>query len=564
GFLYVFLKKQTPESVARRLSGHVYDSLLALFLKNIPFLGIITLLAWIFYSTHIPFANYALLAHIVAVFLLYRIVTFFARFILLERSIDESGSDVRLYQRLMWLFRCGALLSACLLITEELPLPLLLQDLFHRLLMLYLCVVAIVLWRSKEVITHVLRPFLKGKKRYFQSAVLLVVALLPITLLTTAVVGLIGYINLAWTMGAYQAEILSLLSVYVLLRGLLLEALDYISEWMVDSLYNGWLWTEVFLKPFDKIARLSLFGGLVLSMGVVFNLHADSPFVLTLINIAHYPFVDFSGIHITSVSVVEFIILSCFLAWTAKWAREFSYRWLYRHTKDTGIRNSLAVFTQYGIIAIGGVIALHVLGFDFSGLSMILGGLAVGMGFGLRDFASNIVGGLMLLIERPVREGDLITLGDYEGRVAHIGIRSMRVSSWDNMEVLIPNAETFNKPFTNWTHQDSIVRTVVPFKVSRADDPLKVQALIFEVLIHTPEVLKDPIPQVFLTQIDEVLIQFEARYFINVELYTRFEVRSNILFKIMELFEKEGIQAPIPQMKVNLGDEPFGEECTHG
>ena len=67
---------------------------------------------------------------------------------------------------------------------------------------------------------------------------------------------------------------------------------------------------------------------------------------------------------------------------------------------------------------------------------MVIGGLAVGMGFGLRDFASNIVGGLMLLIERPVREGDLITLGGYEGRVSHIGIRSMRVSSWDNMEVL--------------------------------------------------------------------------------------------------------------------------------
>ena len=111
------------------------------------------------------------------------------------------------------------------------------------------------------------------------------------------------------------------------------------------------------------------------------------------------------------------------------------------------------------------------------------------MGFGLRDFASNIVGGIMLLIERPVSEGDLITIGEYEGRVAHIGIRSMRVSSWDNMEVLIPNAETFNKPFTNWTHQDSIVRTVVPIKVSRSDDPVMIQQLILDVLAIIPEIV---------------------------------------------------------------------------
>jgi potassium efflux system protein len=158
----------------------------------------------------------------------------------------------------------------------------------------------------------------------------------------------------------------------------------------------------------------------------------------------------------------------------------------------------------------------------------------------------------MLLIERPVREGDLITIGEYEGRVAHIGIRSMRVSSWDNMEVLIPNAETFNKPFTNWTHQDSIVRTVVPIKVNRADDPLMVQQMLHDVLMGISEVLHEPSPQVFLKQIDEALIEFEVRYFINVQLHTRFEVRSKILFAIMAEFKKQGIKPPIPPFSVEL------------
>ena len=194
-------------------------------------------------------------------------------------------------------------------------------------------------------------------------------------------------------------------------------------------------------------------------------------------------------------------------------------------------------------------------------MAIVFGGLAVGMGFGLRDFASNIVGGIMLLIERPVREGDLITLGEYEGRVAHIGIRAMRVSSWDNMEVLIPNAETFSKPFTNWTLQDNIVRTVVPIKVSRVDDPEMVQRLILDVLVIIPEVLSVPEPQVLLKKIDEVLIEFEVRYFINVQSHTRFEVRSNVLFAIMAQFKAAGVKSPIPSLSVEI-NEPVRHDTT--
>lgn len=180
------------------------------------------------------------------------------------------------------------------------------------------------------------------------------------------------------------------------------------------------------------------------------------------------------------------------------------------------------------------------------------------MGFGLRDFASNIVGGLMLLIERPVREGDLITIGDYEGEVKHIGIRCMRVSSWDNTEILIPNAETFNKPFTNWTHQDGIVRSVVPIKVSRADDPVMIQQLILDVLAIIPEIVPDPPAQVFLKKIDEALIEFEARYYVNVQLHSRFEVRSNVLFAITAQFKAANVRPPVEPLAIEI-KEGYGQ-----
>jgi len=547
-----FLKTWRMDKERSRLAGHLYDGVLVLLQRNLPYLCLVTMLWGLFYITHISFANYQLLFNLIAVWFTFKILILIARLVLLERISDSSGKDVKLYYRIKWLLLFGGWTTALMTVGHLLPLSLLLQDIFNRLFMLFLLTVSLVAWKSKDVIPYLLRPLIKGKKRYVKNALSLLVILIPITLFSTAIIGLSGFINLAWAMSLYQAYALLVLVGYILSRGLLFDALELLSEWMISSLRNGWLWIEVFLKPADKIFRIVL---LLFSFVILFQLfgwHSDSFVMVSLEQVARYTIINITGIHITVASTIEFFILLALFVWASKWTREFCYRWLYLNTKDAGVRNSLAVFSQYAVILVGSFITLHVLGIDFSGMSMILGGLAVGMGFGLRDFASNIIGGIILLIERPVREGDLVTIGEYEGRVAHIGIRSMRVSSWDNMEVLIPNAETFNKPFTNWTHQDSIVRTVVPIKVSRADDPVMIQQLIFDVLAVIPEIVPDPPAQVFLKKIDEALIEFEVRYFINVEVHTRFEVRSKLLFAITAQFKAANVKPPVEPITVEF------------
>ncbi|MCL9684304.1 mechanosensitive ion channel domain-containing protein [Legionella maioricensis] len=547
-----FLKTLSNDKERYRLAGYLYDGALTLVQRNIPYLCLFIMLWSVLYFTNISFANYQLLFNLITVWFTFRLLILIARLGLLERISDSSGKDVKLYYRLKWLFLFGGWTTAFMVFSHILPLSLLLQDIFNRLFMLFILAVSLVAWKSKDVIPYLLRPFLKYKKRYFKNAISLLVILVPITLFTTAIIGLLGFVNLAWTMCRYQAYLLLVLVGYILTRGLLFDALELFSEWMISSLRNGWLWIEVFLKPIDKILRiiLLLFSALILFQ--LYGWHSDSLVMVSLEKLAQYTIVNLTGIHITVASTIEFFIVLALFIWASKWTREFCYRWLYKNAKDAGIRNSLSVFSQYAIILLGAFITLHVLGLDFGGMSMVLGGLAVGMGFGLRDFANNIVGGIMLLIERPVREGDLITLGEYEGQVTHIGIRSMRVSSWDNMEVLIPNAETFNKPFTNWTLQDSIVRTVVPIKVSRADDPVMIQQLILDVLAIIPEIVPDPPAQVFLKKIDEALIEFEARYFINVQQHTRFEVRSKVLFAITAQFKAAGVRAPIEPITVEF------------
>ncbi len=548
------LRRVTQDKARSRLYAHLYDAVLLLLARNIIQ---ITLLAVLFIGLmfiHIPYSNYHLLIDIVMVWFVFRNIIIIARLILLGRVHDVSGKDIRFFYRLKWLLLAGGWTTALMVLSQGLPLSMLIRDILTRLFMLFIFALSIVMWASKDVFPLLLRPVIKTKKRYLRKAIALLFVLLPITLFTTAIIGLVGYMNLAWSMSRYQAYLVLVMTGYVLARGLVSDALELISEWMVSSLRSGWLWVEVFLKPLDTIIHLVLFLASVIFLFQLFGVYTEMPVLTWLKRLGQYELIGVSGIHITLVSVLEFFIVVSIFVWAAKWTREFCYRWLYRNSRDEGVRNSLSVFTQYAVILVGGYITLRVLGLDFSGMSMVVGGFAVGMGFGLRDFASNIVGGIMLLIERPVREGDLITVGEHEGRVAHIGIRSMRVSSWDNTEILIPNAETFNKPFINWTHQDSVVRTAIPIKVSREDDPMLIQSLIFEVLAIIPEILNEPPSQVLLKQIDEALINFEVRYYIDVRLHTRFEIRSKFLFALMAQFKAANIRPPIPPLSIEINE----------
>lgn len=549
------LKNKVTSTSPNRLTARVYRGVLVLIYRNIPYFALMLAIILICYMNDVPFSNEALLLNLIGVFLIFRTMHIIAKLVFIDKALEASENDMHLYHQIGRLLFVGGWATALMVFGHQYPLSIDMQELFNRLFMLFLLLVSFAIWRSKEVITHLAMPILKTKKRYFRSVVFLLLILIPLTLLTTAVIGLLGYNNLAWSLSRYQAQFLLLIAFYVLIRGLLIDALEMISEWMIASLYNGWLWIEVFLKPLDKLLRLMLFLGMLFVFCKLLDTYSNLSILPALLHFSDTVLVNIPGIYITVKNAIKFLALVMVLIWVSKWTRELCFRWVYKNTRDLGIRNSFSVFTQYAVIVLGVFIAFRVLGFDFAGLSLVLGGLAVGMGFGLRDFASNIVGGLMLLIERPVREGDLVTIGDYEGRVVHIGIRSMRLCSWDNMEVLIPNAETFNKPFTNWTHQDSIVRTVIPVKICRQDSPAEAQAIILKILTQTPEILMDPQPHVFLTQIDEALIAFEARYFINVNVYTRFEVRSKVLFSITEAFKEAGIKSPIPPMQVELTGE---------
>jgi len=243
-------------------------------------------------------------------------------------------------------------------------------------------------------------------------------------------------------------------------------------------------------------------------------------------------------------------IITSLLFWAARWTREFVYRFLLSRTKDAGLRNSLAILSQYLTIIVGVLTILRVLGIDYKTLSVVAGMFFFGVGLGLRDLFNNFACGFLLLIERPIRVGDIVTVNGCDGDVVHIGSRAVIIRTDEHQELIIPNADIFGKPFVNWTTRDNVVRLAFHVDVTRDDDPQLIQKIIYEVLAANKNVLKEPKPEVHIKSMSHE-VDFAIHYFINVrQVPSRSGLTSEIFTAIWQAFEKHNIKPPYPHHEV--------------
>jgi potassium efflux system protein len=505
----------------------------------------------IFYLCGIPSQSFSFFLQISIVWLFFKGLITTSRLCLVETVHDRAGHDVRLFHRLKWSFVVGGMITSFTVFVNQLPVIYEVKDLFIRLFLLFLLVVAIFLIKSWRILAGLVMPYIDERHIYFRRIIHLLFLLIPLIFLANSVIGLLGYVNLVLTVSWYQGIFLLVLVGYLSLRGLLSQLMHGISSLFIRHFSNGWLWTEAFLKPIDNVLRVTLF---LMAWAVLFLFYGwdqQSPVVERLTKLLHYQFIHVLNTAITPWNILEVLVVVALFYWAVRWTREFVYRLLLSRTKDMGIRNSIAILSQYSMIALGIFICLRVLGIDFRALAVVAGMFSLGIGLGLRDIANNFVCGFLLLIERPIRVGDTVTINEYEGDVIHIGGRAVTIRTWDHMEVLVPNAEIFSKSFTNWTARDNVVRTVIDIKINFHDKPQDLQAKIFDVLRQLKNVLKEPIPEVFLKEMNDGMIEFEVRYYINIrQVSSRMGVRSEVLVAIWDMFEKNNIKLPYPHHEI--------------
>jgi small-conductance mechanosensitive channel len=218
---------------------------------------------------------------------------------------------------------------------------------------------------------------------------------------------------------------------------------------------------------------------------------------------------------------------------------------------DAGVQNSITMAANYAGIILATVIGISALGIDLSNLAIIAGALSVGIGFGLREVVNNFVSGLLLLIERPVKVGDWIVVGQHEGTVKRIAVRSTEIETFDRAEVIVPNSELITGSVVNWTHRSQTIRISLSVGVAYGTDPRQVHDILKKLPEEFDEVLTYPAPQVLFRDFGDSSLDFQLRFYLrNADGF--FSVPSRMRFRLVELFDEAGISIPFPQRDIHI------------
>jgi len=219
---------------------------------------------------------------------------------------------------------------------------------------------------------------------------------------------------------------------------------------------------------------------------------------------------------------------------------------------DPGLRYTLGRLTQYVIIALGLLLALKA-GFslDLTSIAVLFTALSVGIGFGLQYLAADIASGFILLFERPVRVGDRITIGEDEGDVQSINLRTTVVATNDRISIIVPNSKLVSQRLINWSYGDPRARIAIPVGVAYNSDIDLVTRTLLQATEEVDNVLRDPSPKVQFLKFGDWSLDFRLLVWTNrPRLHT--QIRSDINYRIEKLFREAGIEIPFPQTELRL------------
>lgn len=258
------------------------------------------------------------------------------------------------------------------------------------------------------------------------------------------------------------------------------------------------------------------------------------------------------GLRLTPLLVIEAGALVIFAVWLTNIAANFAESRIYRSTDLTpSIQVLLVKMIRMGLMVVAVAIALGAVGINLSALAVFTGAAGVGIGLGLQKIVANFISGLILLVDKSVKPGDLVTIGDSSGRISAMKTRYISVAAGDGREFLIPNEDLVTQKVVNWTYTDKNTLVKIPFATNYDADPRLVCKLGSDIAASHPRATKGKTPNCILTEFAEHGMKFSLTFWI-ADPDGMDNIKSDVMLALWEAFKREGVRVPYPVREIRV------------
>ena len=268
------------------------------------------------------------------------------------------------------------------------------------------------------------------------------------------------------------------------------------------------------------------------------------------------------GLRLTPLVVIKLGLLLIAALWLTNVASNFAESRINQSSDLTpSIQVLLVKMIRLGLLVVAIAVALSAVGINLSALAVFSGAVGVGIGIGLQKIVANFISGIILLADKSVKPGDLVTIGDSSGRISAMKTRYISVAAGDGREFLIPNEDLVTQKVTNWTYTDKNTLVKVNFGTNYDSDPRQVCKLATEIAAAAPRAIKSRTPGCILTEFAETGMKFSLTFWIS-DPDGMDNVKSDVMLALWETFKREGIKVPYPVREIRVLGGALPAETT--